>query len=187
MKQFIFALFVLAVLIGSTSVRAEEDEKKAKEAERRAAVQKARDDRAAKLKEDRENKNKPADPKVAEDKSKMAEKAKSEKSMMDEKMAKEKSQADAMMAEREKKLKEDAYPDGTKATLSGKMAIKATGAKAEVVCRLLSTGGGKLDRTYNLVATGEIATKIEAIRQNGDPISVTGTVYGDDINVEKIN
>ena len=187
MKHWIMALCVLVALNG-TLLRAADDDKDKKEAERKAAIEKDKQDRLAKAKEARDAKNKkPEDPKVAAEKAKMDEKGKSEKAMADEKMTKEKALADTKKAEDEKRMKEDAYPDGTKVTVGGKMAIKALDAKAGVVCRLLARGGNKLDRTYNLIASSELATKIEAIRQNGDPINVTGTVYGDDITVEKIN
>lgn len=186
MKLWIMSLCFLVALNGAL-LRAADDDKEKKDAERRAAAEQAKQDRLAKQKE-RDSKNKkPEDPKVAAEKAKMDEKSKAEKSMADEKMAKEKATADAKRAEDEKRLKEDAYPDGTKVTVGGKMSIKALDAKPGVVCRLLATGGGKLDRMYNLVASAELAKQIEAIRQNGDPINVTGTVYGDDINVEKIN
>jgi len=187
MKHWIVALCFFVALNGAL-LHAADDDKEKKEAERKAAIEQAKQDRLAKLKEARDAKyKKPGDPKVATEKAKMDDKAKSGKSMADEKMAKDKAIADAKKAEEEKLMKEDAYPDGTKVTVGGKMSIKALDAKAGVVCRVLASGGGKRNRMYNLIASSELAAKIEAIRQNGDPISVTGTVYGDDINVEKIN
>ena len=75
--------------------------------------------------------------------------------------------------------------DGSTVTITGNMAIKAKEAKSDVVCRLLS-GNQKMDKVYNLVATGDLATKIQSMRENGDRVKVTGKVSGDDIAVEKV-
>ncbi len=87
--------------------------------------------------------------------------------------------------EKKKDMKREAPADGSTITIAGNMAVKATDAKSDVICRI-TDGKGKTSRVFNLVASGELAKEIEAKRQNGDKVKVTGKVTGDDIAVEKI-
>ena len=89
------------------------------------------------------------------------------------------------MAADDKKMKKEAPADGSVVSITGMMAVKAKDAKSDVVCRLTS-GKNKSDVMYNLVATGETAKQIEAMRQDGDKVKVTGKVTGDSIAVDKI-
>ena len=82
-----------------------------------------------------------------------------------------------------KKDMKDTTEDGP-VTLAGMMAVKGTDAKKDVVARI---EGKKKGHWYNLVATGEIATKIEKLRQEGDKVKVSGKKTGDDIAVESID
>lgn len=88
-----------------------------------------------------------------------------------------------VFAAESKKDMKDVSEDGP-VTLAGMMAVKATDAKKDVVARL---EGKKKGHWYNLVATGEIATKIEKLRQEGDKVKVSGKKTGDDIAVESID
>src|SRR6185295_6690993 len=63
----------------------------------------------------------------------------------------------------EKKDMKAAHEDGSTVTITGMMAVKSQDAKSDVVCRL-TTGNQKMDKVYNLVATGELATKIQSMR-----------------------
>ena len=90
----------------------------------------------------------------------------------------------AMGADDAKKGKKDA-PDGATVTITGMMAVKSKDAKENVVCRL-NSGNQKMDKVYNLVATGALATKIQSMRENGDRVKVTGKVNGDDLEVSSI-
>src|SRR5258706_2476500 len=67
--------------------------------------------------------------------------------------------------------------DGSTVTITGMMAVKAKDAKSDIICRLTS-GNQKMDKVYNLVATGDIATKLQSMRENGDRMKVTGKVSG---------
>ncbi len=83
--------------------------------------------------------------------------------------------------------KKDKTPpaDGSTVTMVGMMAVKAKDAKGDVICRL-APGNQKMDKVYNLVATGDMAKQLEALRQEGDKIKVVGKLTGDDIAVEKV-
>lgn len=87
--------------------------------------------------------------------------------------------------DKKKDMKAPAAADGSTVTITGMMAIKAADAKSDVICRLTS-GNQKMDKVYNLVATGDIATKIRSMRENGDKVKVTGKLTGEDIAVEKV-
>ncbi|HLX60701.1 MAG TPA: hypothetical protein VKX17_05410 [Planctomycetota bacterium] len=91
----------------------------------------------------------------------------------------------ALGADDAKKGKKDPPADGSTITITGMMAVKAKDAKADIVCRMTS-GNQKMDPVYNLVATGELATKIQSMRENGDRVKVTGKVTGDNIEVASI-
>ena len=97
--------------------------------------------------------------------------------------------ANSMAADDTKKdkkdMKHDLPADGTTLTITGMMAVKATDAKGDVICRL-TTGKNKNDTMYNLVAKGEIAKQIEALRQEGDKVKVSGVYSGGNLTVDKI-
>jgi len=87
--------------------------------------------------------------------------------------------------EDKKEMKKDAPADGSTISVTGMMAVKSKDAKSDVVCRLTS-GNQKMDKVWNLVASGETAKQLEAMRQEGDKVKVTGKVSGDDLAVEKV-
>lgn len=87
--------------------------------------------------------------------------------------------------EKKKDMKHETPADGSTITVTGNMAVKGTDAKSGVICRI-TDGKGKTSRVFNLVASGDLAKDIEAKRQNGDKVKVTGKITGDDIAVEKI-
>jgi len=87
--------------------------------------------------------------------------------------------------EETKKMKREAPADGSTITVAGMMAVKATDAKGDVVCRLM-TGRQKMDPMYNLIATGDIAKQIEAMRQEGDKIKVVGVINGENLTVSSV-
>lgn len=82
----------------------------------------------------------------------------------------------------DKKDQKDDTEDGP-ITLTGTMAVKATDAKKDVVARI---EGRKRYTWLNLIATGELATKIQKLREEGDKVKVTGKKTGDDVVVESI-
>lgn len=82
----------------------------------------------------------------------------------------------------DKKDMKDDTADGP-ITLSGTMAVKGTDAKKDVVARI---EGRKRYTWLNLIATGELATKIQTLRENGDKVKVTGKKTGDDVVVESV-
>src|SRR5438046_10645096 len=85
--------------------------------------------------------------------------------------------ASAMAAE--KKDMKEPHADGSTVTITGMMAVKAKDAKSDIVCRMTS-GNQKMDKVYNLVATGDMASKIQSMRENGDKVKVTGKLTGAD-------
>lgn len=91
----------------------------------------------------------------------------------------------AMAADDKKMMKKEAPADGSTISVVGMMAVKSPDSKGDVVCRL-TTGKNKNDPRYNLVATGEVAKQIEAMRQEGDKVKVTGKVNGENLEVASI-
>ncbi|MEI6233091.1 MAG: hypothetical protein WCT04_08560 [Planctomycetota bacterium] len=95
--------------------------------------------------------------------------------------------ADAKKEEKkeDKKMKKEAPADGSTITVTGMMAVKATGAKSDVVCRI-TTGRQKNDPLYNLIASGDLASQIEKFRQEGDKVKVVGVINGENLTVKSV-
>lgn len=93
--------------------------------------------------------------------------------------------ADATKPDNKKEMKKEAPADGSTITVVGMMAVKPKDAKGDVVCRLTS-GNNKMDKVWNLVAKGDVATQLEKMRSEGDRVKVVGKVTGDDLAVEKV-
>ena len=67
----------------------------------------------------------------------------------------------------------------------GLLAEKPATAKPEVTAVLISKQYNP-DRTYNLIASGELALQIESLTKKGAKVRVRGKVTADNINVESI-
>lgn len=72
--------------------------------------------------------------------------------------------------------------------LIGGMSIKGKDAAADVVARLNAQRSGEpADRYFNLIATGELATKIEEIRKSGvRRVKIVGVVSDAGVKVNSI-
>jgi len=90
--------------------------------------------------------------------------------------------ADKEKKKDDKKDMKDDTEDGP-ITLTGTMAVKGTDAKKDVVARI---EGRKRYTWLNLIATGDLAAKIQKLREDGDKVKVTGKKTGDDVVVESI-
>lgn len=77
--------------------------------------------------------------------------------------------------------------DGKEETLSGPLAIKAKDAGSEVVCRIVAKRNNEqLQRAINLIASSDLATKLEEIKKKGVGATVSGVVSEAGMKVTKV-